>query len=211
MNSAVALTVRRLCAYRRAAPPLRDCWRQLPSVWQATGQHGRYLAVDIETTALSPADGEIVSVGWVAIDGGDIELASAAHYLLGAEGPVGDSAVFHQLRDCDREAGESAERVLARLLAAAAGRVLIFHCAELDLAFLNALCRRHLGAPLLLPFIDTLQLEYRRRQRRQQPILRGALGLAACREHYRLPNYPAHNALSDALATAELFLAISAH
>ena len=43
--------------------------------------------------------------------------------------------------------------------------------------------------------------------RREQPIRQGELTLAACRARYHLPDYRAHNALGDALATAELLLA----
>jgi DNA polymerase-3 subunit epsilon len=39
----------------------------------------------------------------------------------------------------------------------------------------------------------------------------GELRLDALRAAYNLPRYPAHNALSDALATAELFLALLQH
>ena len=54
---------------------------------------------------------------------------------------------------------------------------------------------------------ETVGLEHRLLTRRDQPILQGDLRLQACRERYGLPPLPAHNALSDALATAELLLA----
>ena len=58
--------------------------------------------------------------------------------------------------------------------------------------------------------IDTEVLARRRLQRRNQPYRPGELRLSGLRERYQLPRYRAHNALSDALATAELFLAITA-
>jgi len=48
-------------------------------------------------------------------------------------------------------------------------------------------------------------------ERSQQPIRGTDLRLFNLREAQQLPRYRAHNALSDALATAELFLALAAH
>ena len=87
------------------------------------------------------------------------------------------------------------------------GRVLVFHNAVLDNAYLNRLSRTLYGAPLCLPTVCTLQLERRRLHRRDRAIKPGDLRLAACRARYGLPPYPSHNALWDALATAELLLA----
>ena len=40
------------------------------------------LAVDVETTGLSPRDDRLLSIGWVPIDGGTITLAGAGHVVL---------------------------------------------------------------------------------------------------------------------------------
>jgi DNA polymerase-3 subunit epsilon len=62
-----------------------------------------------------------------------------------------------------------------------------------------------------MPAVDTLLQEQALLQRKNLPIKPGDLGLQACRDHYNLPPYPAHNALLDALATAELLLAMVKH
>lgn len=205
--SALALRIKRLSHRQRAAEPLRQCWQHSP-LRPSQDRNADYLAIDLETTALSPDEGEVVSAAWVAVSHGEIDLSSAAHRLLQAKGDVGDSATIHHLRDCDREGGEDAESVMRDLLLAAGGRTLLFHGGTLDMAFLNQLSRRYFAAPLLLPYVDTLQQERRRRLRHQDALTPGELRLADCRKHYSLPSYPAHNALSDALATAELFLAM---
>ena len=61
------------------------------------------------------------------------------------------------------------------------------------------------------PFLCTLRLEKRLLLRRDRPIQTGDLALSGCRRRYHLPDYRAHNALCDALATAELLLAHIAH
>lgn len=182
----------------------------LQQCWQASfnKKSPSYLAVDLETSALSPSEGEILSAGWVAIEDNHILLSSAEHHLVSAENSVGQSAAIHHLRDCDLEFGKAAEHMLEELLKAAKGRILLFHNATLDMAFLNQLSQRICQSDLLLPYEDTLLNEKRRLTARDQVIAPGDLTLGQCRNRYHLPYYAGHNALNDALATAELFLAI---
>lgn len=168
----------------------------------------RFLVIDLETTALNPLQGEIVSIGWVVIENGRILLNQARLFHLTPEHGVGQSATFHQLTDSALEAGEEFAALAPHLLAAAANSTLVFHNATLDMGFLNHYLRRQYGAPLLAPVQDTLQLEYRRQLRRKHALQPGELRLGACRQRYGLPELAAHDALTDALATAELFLAI---
>jgi DNA polymerase-3 subunit epsilon len=86
----------------------------------------------------------------------------------------------------------------------------VFHHAGLDIAFLKKACGR--WAQVMPGFIvlDTLRIEYRLRRRREVPVKHGDLQLSQIRGRYELPRYTAHNALNDAIATAELMLAIAA-
>jgi DNA polymerase III subunit epsilon len=59
--------------------------------------------------------------------------------------------------------------------------------------------------------VDTQTLAYRTFERRQTPFKASDLRLHALGDRYNLPRYSAHNALSDALASAELFLAQAAY
>ncbi|NIB40226.1 3'-5' exonuclease [Pseudomaricurvus alkylphenolicus] len=189
-----------LQCWQRSALHRRNCWRQL-----------EFLVVDTETSALNVSEGELLSIGWVVIAAGSVRLGSTRHILLKPRRSVGSSAAIHQLRDCELSAGISVESMMPELLQAAEGRVLAFHHAPMDLAFLNSISQRLYRAPLLLPWVDTLQLEKQSLERRQLPIGANALRLGSCRSRYNLPVYPAHNALMDALATAELLLAQLSH
>ena len=167
--------------------------------------------VDAEMSSLDPDEGELLSLGWVVVRGGRIALDTAHHEILLAEGSVGQSATIHQLRDCEVAAGVPARDALAQLLKAASGRMLVFHHAPLDLAYLDRLTTAMHGAPLLQPHLCTLQMEKRLLTRREHAIKPGDLTLAESRRRYHLPDYHGHNALWDALATAELLLAQLAH
>lgn len=162
-------------------------------------------------SSLEVADGELLSLGWVCIENGTIALESARHYLIKAENSVGQSAAIHQLRDCELRDGYTELEVLEHLLVAAAGAVLVFHNAALDMAYLNRSSERYFSAPLLLPTVDTLALEHARLRRQDRVIKPGDLRLHECRNRYHLPPYPGHNALVDALATAELLIAQAKH
>lgn len=200
--------------YRRQVhgTALARCWAIPPPPATRDWRTVDFLVCDAEMSSLELAAGELLSLGWVAVTGGQVQLASAAHHLVQARSSVGPSAGIHHLRDCDLEAAEPEAVVLQRLCEAVRGRVLVFHHAPLDLAYLNRASRRCFGAPLLLPWVDTLALEHRRLAR-VSPAggADTALNLGACRRRLNLPDYPAHNALMDALATAELLLAVAAH
>ncbi len=205
------LALRRLRWARRVAgTPLHSCWKQPPpgrSDWRARS----FLVCDGEMSSLDPRRGELLSLGWVTVAGGAIQLGSARHQLLASERGVGHSATIHHIHDRDLARAPAPATAMAALLQAAAGKVLVFHHAPLDLAYLDQLSRKLYGGPLLLPVVDTLQLERARLQRRGHPMAPGALTLQACRSRYGLPPHGAHNALLDALATAELLLAQIAH
>lgn len=171
----------------------------------------RFLALDIESTGLDPRRDQIISVGWVALEAGEILLGQAAHHLVRGESGVGQSAAIHLITDSARARGATLDSVLEALFQAAAGRVIVAHHAPVERGFLDAACRRVYGVPFIAPVIDTLALERRRFALRGGHPGSGELRLGACRRRYGLPDYPLHDALGDALAAGELMLAQAAH
>lgn len=203
-----ALKLRRLRHRSKVhGTPLESCWQTpLPSTsndWRRCS----FLACDAEMSSLDPDSGELLSLGWIEIESGAVRLDTAEHHLLRPNNSVGQSATIHNLRDCEFEQAQTSREVAERFLKAAAGRILVFHNARLDVAFLDRACQQLYRAPLLLPYADTMAAEQQLLTRRDRAIKSGDLRLQGCRERYNLPAYPAHNALVDALATAELLLA----
>ena len=82
--------------------------------------------------------------------------------------------------------------------------------AEIEQQFLDVACRKLYGSPFVIATIDTLVIAQRLLTLRNHSIQTGDLRLFNLRPRYNLPQYKAHNALSDAVATAELFLAMAA-
>lgn len=164
----------------------------------------KYLALDLETTGGDPVRDDILSFGWVCLEGTEIRLASARHRLVLPRRALNESSVtIHRITDDRAATGEELQRVLGDFLNDLQGRVLIAHYSPTEVGFINAACRNCFGGAFLPPVIDTLILA-RRASSEHAP---GSLRLAALRARHHLPRYPMHHALSDALAAAELFLA----
>lgn len=177
------------------------------------------IAVDLETTGLDKINDRIVAIGWTLVDNGRVCFAGNRRLLIRpaegnagnlAEGGVGQSAAFHELRDSDLAEGAPIEAGLQALFEAAQGRVWVLHHAGLDIAFLKQACARWAGTLPGFIVLDTLHIVYRLRRRRELPVRSGDLQLNRIRSLYGLPRYLAHDALNDAVATAELMLAIAA-
>lgn len=200
--------LRRHLLARAPDGPLRNYLTTPFPAPETPGCAAPYLALDLETTGCDPEHDEIVSFGWVCMNGDRIDLASARHRIVQLRGAMSsESAVIHRISDDDCAGGGSLESVLGELLAALAGRVMIAHRAQTELGFIGRACERIYGSGILILAVDTLQIAIAAEQRKGQPLRRNGLRLHALREKYKLPRYRAHNALSDALATAELFLA----
>lgn len=169
------------------------------------------IAVDLETTGLDPVSNTILSIGTVTINRLCIELASSWHQLIKVEHDIPESsAVIHQITDDQAARGIHINAAFPLLLQRLQGKVMLVHSASVEQNFLNRISQQLYNTPLIIPMIDTQALAHRQYLRRDQPIKEGDLRLFNLRERFQLPRYKAHNALSDALATAELFLAMAA-
>ncbi|MBF0283189.1 MAG: 3'-5' exonuclease [Magnetococcales bacterium] len=172
-----------------------------------------YLALDFETTGFDAARHEVLSIGFVPIREARVRLGEAVHLLVRPTRPIPpETAVIHRLTD-DQMAleGLPLAEALGRLLQAMAGRVILAHFAPLERAFIHQASLQLYRVAPPLPMVDTMSLALHALTKKNHPPKEGELRLAALRERHGLPRYRAHNALSDAVATAELFLAQMAH
>lgn len=166
-----------------------------------------YLVVDTETTGLNANEHSLISIGWIVISGGKVKLNSAKHIYIKSQDNVGDSATIHHIRDCQLEDGVCVQQAIEELLEISNHKALVFHHAPMDLSFLNKYIEPVHGAPLLTPTLDTLKIERIRNRNNPNAQSKGFYKLANCRERYGLSPHQGHNALTDAIATAELLLA----
>ncbi|MES9813127.1 MAG: exonuclease domain-containing protein [Candidatus Thiodiazotropha sp.] len=168
------------------------------------------VSLDLETTGLDPHKDKILSFGLVEMNHMTIKLETARHQLITIDEEIPEeSAVIHQITDDQAATGVSIHDALRELLHHMAGKVMLVHYSAIEQRFISAACEKLFGAPFVIPIIDTLVLAQRIFEHRNHTVQPGDLRLFNLRPRYNLPNYKAHNALSDAVATAELFLAMA--
>lgn len=191
-------------AFYRCELPAADCPLQdVPMV-----------SIDLETTGLDPDRDSIVSIGIIAMDLDRIYCREAHHWIFKPDRTLSSiSVTIHAITHSDVSRSPSVASRFEDILKVLAGKVIVAHFAPIERRFLDEAARVIYGYPLFFPIIDTMELE----RRHYQKGLRGffakvdSLRLDACRRRLNLPRYKAHQALTDALATAELLQAQIAH
>jgi DNA polymerase-3 subunit epsilon len=165
------------------------------------------LSLDFETTGLDPKLDQLLSIGFVPISKGQIKLNSCFHSII-KNGLLLDKSnvVIHHITDSQKNEGEMLVTVVEKLLKALAGKVMLAHYSSIEVQFLRQACLKLYGIAPVFPVIDTLVIAKRYLDKRDLPYDPSQLRLSNLRHHYKLPEHRGHNALNDAIATAELFL-----
>ena len=173
-----------------------------------------YWSLDIETGGLDPKRDPIIALGMVPIRAGVIRLGEAYRTLVRPEEGREirpESVQAHQLvRGEVREAPPLTE-VLGEVDRRLREGALLVHHQAIDVAFLKRAYARHGLRWPAPPVVDTVELLLKlgRKKRFSTPDATGegpSVNLSAARRRLGLPDYQAHDALTDAIATAELFL-----
>lgn len=189
--------------------PLYDYYQQTFPDKKSDVKHLTFSVLDFETTGLDTKKDHIISMGLVEIEKLSIDLNTSWHQIIKTKREMPqDTTIIHHITDDMVAAGMELNIAMRQLLGRLKGKVLIAHHATIELGFLNKVCLSLYKQEFLIPTIDTQILAGRLLQRQHQTIQQGSLRLFNLRNRYGLPVYKAHNALSDALATAELFLAL---
>jgi DNA polymerase-3 subunit epsilon len=174
-----------------------------------------YWALDLETSGLDSRRDHVLALAMAPVVRGVITLDGAYRTLVrppsGTSIPV-ETMRAHHIVPAEVETAPALGQVMPDVIVRLAQAVLLVHHAPLDVGFLKAGCRR---AGLHWPrvqVVDTVgllwKLAHRRRYLHASPGRDPELNLAAARRAHGLPDYPAHDALTDAVATAELFLVL---
>lgn len=167
-----------------------------------------FIVLDIETTGFDSHSDLILSMGWVSISNNMIDLTSAKHLYLNNDSQINaETAVINHIIPQMLAEGVSIHDAMMTFFEEAKGKVIVAHACIMEENFINQyLHNSYRLAPLPLLWIDTLCLEKNMAKviNNQQDV---DLTLAATRERYGLPEYNSHNALADAVSTAELLLA----
>jgi DNA polymerase III subunit epsilon len=165
-----------------------------------------FASLDFETTGLDYRRDEIVSFGVVPVAGGRVIVRDAVHRLVAPSVPVSPTSVrIHQLLPGELSAASTLDEARASLGSALGGRVLLAWFAQLEIAFLARIFdtsprtwrRRTVDVRMLTIALEGLSVDNR-------------MTLSAAAERFGVPVASPHDALEDALVTAQLFLVVAA-
>lgn len=178
-----------------------------------------FVGLDFETTGLDPKKHSIVSIGLVPFTIDRVQLGGSRHWLVKPELPLHQTSIMiHGITHSDIDKAPDLSGVLDEVLEGLAGRIPVVHYRRIERSFLNVALKWRLGEEIRFPVIDTMAIEsylhphrhpnWWQRLRGKQPV---SIRLPDSRLRYGLPHYPPHNALVDALASAELLMAQVQH
>jgi DNA polymerase-3 subunit epsilon len=175
-----------------------------------------YWALDLETGGLDARRDPILAVGMLPVREATVRLGEAYESLVRPELGEDISAASvraHQLVPEDVREAPALADVLAQVDHRLADGVLLVHQAAIDVRFLKRAYRAtglRWRSPRVVDTVDLLE-RFAKKARFIDPEAQDrepAWNLAAARRRFGLPDYAAHHALTDAIATAELFLVL---
>lgn len=174
-----------------------------------------FVALDFETTGLDSNQNSIISIGLVPFTLQRIRCRESQHWFVKAQDNLEEnSVVIHGITHTDLQGAPDLRRILEKVLDSLAGKVVVVHYRRIERDFFDTNLRNLIGEGIVFPVIDTMQIEGDYQQDQSKGLINWLKGkrpesirLATTRLRYGLPAYPPHHALTDAIATAELFQA----
>jgi DNA polymerase-3 subunit epsilon len=172
-----------------------------------------YWALDLETGGLRPGRDPILAVGMVPVRGGTVRLGEAFRSLVRPPRSLAidpESIRVHHLVPDEVAVAPRLGELLPEITRRLHEGVLLVHYGAVDVPFLEKAYRAAGTIWQAPPVVDTkdLILRWASAARPDTPRDQLPLNLSRAREAFHLPDYGAHDALADALSTAELFLVL---
>jgi DNA polymerase-3 subunit epsilon len=197
----------------RRGPALDDAlaariaaWRMLaPADPGAALAAQRLIVVDVESSGLDPYRDRLISIGAVAVRAGTVRLSDVYATTLRQDRPSSEANILvHRIGGSAQVEGRDPAEALAGFLDYIGKAPLFAFNAEFDRVLIERSARAALGAVPDGPWLDLAALA---------PALCGdrapqARTLDDWLSVYSIENAERHNALADALATAQLLLVV---
>ena len=170
---------------------------------------GEAVSIDCETTGLNTRQDDIVTIAAIPIRGSRILTSERFEAMVKPGARMKAEAIkVHRLREGDVAGGRTMDEVLPELLRFIGSRPLVGYYLEFDLAMINKHVRRMLGIELPNARIEVSGLYYERKYGDAPPGTQVDLRFAAILADLGLPILDQHDAFSDALMTAMMYLAL---
>ena len=170
---------------------------------------GEAVSIDCETTGLSVRKDDIVAVAAIRISGNRILTSERFEATVRPRARLKPDAIkVHRLREQDVAQARTMEEVLPDLLRFIGSRPLVGFYLEFDVALLNRHVRRMLGIELPNQQIDVSGAYYQRKYGDAPPGTQVDLRFMSILKDLGLPALGQHDAYSDALMTAMMYLTL---
>lgn len=167
----------------------------------------RFVVLDSETTGLNPAVDRLVTIGAVAVLGGEIVLEDSFSALLQIDRNT-EAVTVHGITRNQASHGVPEPQAIADFLGYLRDGVIVGHHIGHDIATFDAACQRHWDAKLLNRSLDTMDLTLHLEQAGAfagRPPIRQFTLDALCTMFGVVP-HDRHTAAGDAFITAQVFL-----
>ncbi|MBY0574988.1 MAG: 3'-5' exonuclease [Gallionellaceae bacterium] len=180
-----------------------DAWKGLSrAVLSIPFSGARYVVVDVETSGLNLMEDRLISIGAVAVVHGQIVLGDSFYVVLQQPASSNkENILLHGIGSAAQAGGEPASDALLAFLDYLGKDPLIAFHVTFDQTMIQRALRRYLGIFFTHPWLDMAYV---------MPALNPALAaryrsLDDWITHFGIQNDARHNALADALVTAQLF------
>ncbi len=174
-------------------------------------QESELVSLDLETSGLNTSADHILSYGMVNISDSAIHMNTTRHEIITTDRELTEpNVIIHRITDDINSEGIAIRPAMEEILGRLAGKIMLVHFKRIEQQFIDKACRRLFNSPFIIPTIDTMQLAERLLIQKNHTTITNELRLFNLLQKYELPPYQAHNALYDAISTAELFLALAA-
>ncbi len=161
---------------------------------------------DCETTGLNPKMDDIVSIGAVKIKGNKILTDEAIHIYIDQDKEIDPKSItIHQIRNCDLHGAIPLQEAIEKFLYYIGNRPLAGYYLEFDVAMVNKYIKPMYGITLPNEQEEVSAIYY---DKKIHTIPQGNIDLRfdTILEDLDLPRLHAHDALSDAVMTALIYL-----
>jgi len=183
-------------------------WQQQPAVdLQTPIEASRYVVVDVESSGLNIHKDRLIAIGAVAVVNGRVAIGDSIEIIL-QQGQVStkDNILIHGIGGTAQQGGVPAVAGLLDFLEYLGKDPLVAFHAAFDEAMIKRALQQFLGLRFNHVWVDLAHVS---------PALYPTLAtrtrsLDQWMAHFDIENYARHSALADAVATAELMLALGA-
>ncbi|BCN93283.1 3'-5' exonuclease [Thiomicrorhabdus immobilis] len=175
---------------------------------------GKYVCFDCETTGLNPKKDKIITLSAIKVEGNQLLTSQSLNLTIKQDQSISAASIqVHQIRNMDVEQNvhtyEDEREAITQFLQFIHQATLVGYYLEFDIEMVNQVIKPWLGVKLPNPRIEVSELFYQRELAKQNYGVKQVdidLRFERILNKLDLPNIGQHDAFSDALMTALIFV-----